>query len=168
MHTPPPYLEPEEPLEPTAFDDLVSSCRCDTRYAILCSLLAGPLHVTAIVELLGRAQPHVSNHLRLLRGGKLVVAEQRKRNRFYSLGSGIRWSREPGRTQFMMRSDDGCDMVLGVPDTAEPCRQFTPALWARLKLVTPAPNPAVIVVPGAEVRTPPPRGKTPPHPPTKP
>src|SRR5690349_2405993 len=118
MHLPPPYLEPEEPLEPTAFDDLVSSCRCATRYAILCSLLPGPLNVSAIVELLGRAQPHVSNHLRLLRGGKLVVAERQKRNRLYRLGPGIRWSREPGRTRFMMQADDGCDAMLGIPDTA--------------------------------------------------
>lgn len=168
MHTPPPYLEPEEPLEPTAFDDLVSSCRCDKRYAILCSLLAGPLHVSALVEVLGRAQPGVSGHLRLLRGGKLVVAEKVKRNRYYSLGPGIRWSREPGRTHFMMRSDDGCEMVLIVPDTAEPCRKFTPALWARLKLVTPTPKPPIIVVPRAEARTPPPGGKTPPRRPKKP
>jgi DNA-binding transcriptional ArsR family regulator len=168
MHMPPPYLEPEEPLEPTVFEDLVAACTCDTRYAILCCLIPGPLRVSAIVELLGFSQPHVSNHLRALRGGKLVVAQSEKKLRPYRLGPAVRATREPGRTRLMLHADDGSELLALVPDTARVCRSFTPALWERLEQVTPPAVTSVTVIPRDGVRTPRGSGKTPLHPPTKP
>lgn len=57
--------------------DFLRSLAHEHRLAILCALEAGPRNVGDLVELLGLAQPKVSQHLAKLRVQGLVVARRR-------------------------------------------------------------------------------------------
>lgn len=164
MHLPPPYLEPEEPLEPTVFEDLVGCCGCDVRLAILASLIPGPLAAGEIAEMLDISASNLSNHLRALRGGKLVTVVVEKKRRVYRLGPAIKGAREPGLIRLWLVSDDGCDLAPGIKDDAQVCRRFTPALWKRLNAAVPS----VTVLPRAAARPPTRRGSSDPRPPRSP
>lgn len=48
----------------------------------------GPMHVTALKELLEQSQPAVSHHLSLMRDRKLVDCERRGKHNFYRLDAG--------------------------------------------------------------------------------
>jgi DNA-binding transcriptional ArsR family regulator len=57
------------------------------RLSILQFLTWGPCSVAQLVEALGASQPNVSNHLKLLREGGLVVADKQGRQTFYRVAS---------------------------------------------------------------------------------
>jgi DNA-binding transcriptional ArsR family regulator len=57
------------------------------RLSILQFLTWGPCSVAKLVEATGASQPNVSNHLKLLREGSVVVADKQGRQTFYRVAS---------------------------------------------------------------------------------
>ena len=55
-----------------------------TRLAILIACLEGPVAVGDLAELTGASQSLVSHHLRLLRAGRILTAERRGKNVYYT------------------------------------------------------------------------------------
>ena len=66
--------------------ELFSALASPVRAAIVHHLTMGEQTVTSLVAQLGISQPLVSQHLRVLRGARLVVTERRGREIAYSLG----------------------------------------------------------------------------------
>ena len=132
MRKPLPYGDADEVPLSTSLWDLVGSCRCPPRVEVLLSLVPGPLSVGAIADLLLYELPHVSAHLRLLRGAKLVTAEPRQKQRLYRLGPAVRAERSSVQTVLTLMSDDGCELVIRIPDSGPLHRSMAPALRSRL------------------------------------
>jgi DNA-binding transcriptional ArsR family regulator len=65
--------------------ELLKVLSAPARLAIVGELAEGPRCVHELVEQLGMSQPLVSQHLRVLRGARLVVAERRGRQAVYTL-----------------------------------------------------------------------------------
>jgi DNA-binding transcriptional ArsR family regulator len=70
-------------LEPAA--ELLKALASGLRLAIISELSDGPRCVRELVDALGAPQPLVSQHLRVLRGARLVTAEKRGRETAYAL-----------------------------------------------------------------------------------
>jgi len=68
-----------------AAGDLLRALAAPARLAIVVELAVAPCHVHELVERLGMSQPLVSQHLRVLRGARLVGVERRGREAVYSL-----------------------------------------------------------------------------------
>ncbi|MEJ3655082.1 metalloregulator ArsR/SmtB family transcription factor [Actinomycetes bacterium KLBMP 9759] len=68
-----------------AASELFRVLSADVRLAIVLQLLDSPRSVQQLVAALGVRQPLVSQHLRVLRAARLVVAERRARERVYRL-----------------------------------------------------------------------------------
>jgi DNA-binding transcriptional ArsR family regulator len=65
--------------------ELLKVLSAPARLAIVVELAEGPRCVHELVEHLGMSQPLVSQHLRVLRGARLVAAERRGREAVYTL-----------------------------------------------------------------------------------
>ena len=65
--------------------ELLKVLSAPARLAIVVELAEGPRRVHELVEHLEMSQPLVSQHLRVLRGARLVAAERRGREAVYSL-----------------------------------------------------------------------------------
>jgi ArsR family transcriptional regulator, zinc-responsive transcriptional repressor len=65
--------------------ELLKTLAAPVRLAILVELDAGPRCVHDLVDALAVSQPLVSQHLRVLRAGRLVAAERRGREVVYQL-----------------------------------------------------------------------------------
>jgi ArsR family transcriptional regulator len=65
--------------------ELLKTLAAPVRLAILVELDRGPRCVHELVSVLEVSQPLVSQHLRVLRGGRLVAAERRGREVVYRL-----------------------------------------------------------------------------------
>jgi ArsR family transcriptional regulator, zinc-responsive transcriptional repressor len=65
--------------------DLLRVLAAPARLAIVVELAGGALQVNELVDHLGLSQPLVSQHLRVLRGARLVAVERRGREATYSL-----------------------------------------------------------------------------------
>jgi DNA-binding transcriptional ArsR family regulator len=133
MRKPSAYIDFEETQPPTDIEDLLCCCHCSVRIEILLCLAAGPLAVGTICDILMFHKAHVSNHLRLLRGGKLVVAEPKKKERLYRLGPSVRVERQANETLLTARADDGAELSIRLPDSATVQRTFSPGLRTRLQ-----------------------------------
>ena len=68
-----------------AAGDLLRVLAAPARLAIVVELANKPLQVNELVERLELSQPLVSQHLRVLRGARLVAVERRGREATYSL-----------------------------------------------------------------------------------
>jgi DNA-binding transcriptional ArsR family regulator len=68
-----------------AAGELLRALTAPVRLAIVDLLADGPLCVHDLVEALGVAQPLVSQHLKVLRGARLVVTSRRGREITYAL-----------------------------------------------------------------------------------
>ena len=68
-----------------AAGDLLRVLAAPARLAIVVELANEPLQVNELVERLELSQPLVSQHLRVLRGARLVAVERRGREATYSL-----------------------------------------------------------------------------------
>jgi DNA-binding transcriptional ArsR family regulator len=68
-----------------AASELFRVLSADVRLAIVLQLLDSPRSVQQLVAALDVRQPLVSQHLRVLRAARLVVVEQRARERVYRL-----------------------------------------------------------------------------------
>jgi ArsR family transcriptional regulator, zinc-responsive transcriptional repressor len=68
-----------------AASELFRVLSADVRLAIVLQLLDSPRSVQQLVAALDVRQPLVSQHLRVLRAARLVVVEQRARERVYCL-----------------------------------------------------------------------------------
>ena len=68
-----------------AASELFRVLSADVRLAIVLQLLDSPRSVQQLVAALHVRQPLVSQHLRVLRAARLVVVEQRARERVYRL-----------------------------------------------------------------------------------
>lgn len=73
------------PRELEAATELLRSLAAPVRLAIVVELSAGPRRVHDLVEALGVSQPLVSQHLRVLRGTRLVAAQRQGREVLYRL-----------------------------------------------------------------------------------
>lgn len=76
---------PSRPQEWEAATELLRSLAAPVRLGIVVELSVAPRCVHDLVEALGVSQPLVSQHLRVLRGGRLVAAERRGREVVYRL-----------------------------------------------------------------------------------
>jgi DNA-binding transcriptional ArsR family regulator len=65
--------------------ELLRALSAPLRLAVVSELRHGPRCVHELVDLLDVPQPLVSQHLRVLRGARLVQSERRGREIFYSL-----------------------------------------------------------------------------------
>jgi ArsR family transcriptional regulator len=65
--------------------DLFSALSDTSRVRIIASLVDGEMNVGALAEAVGISESAISHHLRLLRQLRLVRAEKRGREVFYSL-----------------------------------------------------------------------------------
>jgi DNA-binding transcriptional ArsR family regulator len=65
--------------------ELLRVLAAPARLAIVVELAEGPCHVNELVERLEMSQPLVSQHLRVLRGARLVGVERHGREAVYSL-----------------------------------------------------------------------------------
>lgn len=65
--------------------ELLKALAAPVRLAVVMELKDGPRHVRDLVTALGIAQPLVSQHLRVLRGAGLVIADRKGRQVEYSL-----------------------------------------------------------------------------------
>jgi DNA-binding transcriptional ArsR family regulator len=68
-----------------AAGDLLKALSAPARLAIVIELANEALQVNELVERLELSQPLVSQHLRVLRGARLVTVERRGREAIYSL-----------------------------------------------------------------------------------
>lgn len=68
-----------------AAGDLLKALAAPLRIGIVTELAAGPRCVHELVDALGAPQPLVSQHLRVLRGAKVVRGDRRGREITYSL-----------------------------------------------------------------------------------
>jgi len=68
-----------------AAGELLKALAAPARLAIVTELATQPRYVHELVELLGMSQPLVSQHLRVLRGARLVGVERHGREAVYSL-----------------------------------------------------------------------------------
>lgn len=68
-----------------AAGDLLKVLSAPARLAIVVELAHEPLQVNELVDRLELSQPLVSQHLRVLRGARLVAVERRGREATYSL-----------------------------------------------------------------------------------
>ncbi len=68
-----------------AAGELLRVLSAPARLAIVSELAGRPRFVHELVELLGMSQPLVSQHLRVLRGARLVMVERQGREAVYSL-----------------------------------------------------------------------------------
>jgi ArsR family transcriptional regulator, zinc-responsive transcriptional repressor len=68
-----------------AAGELLRVLSAPARLAIVSELAGRPRFVHELVELLGMSQPLVSQHLRVLRGARLVTVERQGREAVYSL-----------------------------------------------------------------------------------
>ncbi|MGO8824776.1 MAG: ArsR/SmtB family transcription factor [Acidimicrobiales bacterium] len=68
-----------------AAGDLLRVLSAPARLAIVVELANEPLQVNELVDRLELSQPLVSQHLRILRGARLVAVERRGREATYSL-----------------------------------------------------------------------------------
>ena len=68
-----------------AAGELLRVLSAPARLAIVAELSARPRFVHELVERLGMSQPLVSQHLRVLRGARLVAVERQGREAVYSL-----------------------------------------------------------------------------------
>lgn len=73
------------PKSYVAAGDLLKVLAAPARLAILMELAEQPRYVHELVDRLGMSQPLVSQHLRVLRGARLVGVERRGREAAYSL-----------------------------------------------------------------------------------
>jgi len=69
----------------TAAGELLKALAAPLRIGIVTELAAGPRCVHELVDALGAPQPLVSQHLRVLRGAKVVRGARRGREIAYSL-----------------------------------------------------------------------------------
>lgn len=77
-----------EVTEPTIKDlaEVFQTLSDSHRLKILFALARnGPMHVTALKDLLGQSQPAVSHHLSLMRERKLVVSDRQGKHNFYRI-----------------------------------------------------------------------------------
>ncbi len=65
--------------------ELLRVLSAPARLAIVSELAGQPRYVHELVERLGMSQPLVSQHLRVLRGARLVMVERQGREAVYSL-----------------------------------------------------------------------------------
>ena len=68
-----------------AASELLKVLSAPARLAIVVELAERPCYVHELVEALGMSQPLVSQHLRILRGARLVGVERQGREAVYSL-----------------------------------------------------------------------------------
>jgi len=68
-----------------AAGDLFRALAAPLRLAIVVELASGPRSVHELVNALGASQPLISQHLRILRGARLVTAQRRQRERVYTM-----------------------------------------------------------------------------------
>lgn len=68
-----------------AAGELFRALAAPLRLAIVVELATGPRSVHELVDALGASQPLISQHLRVLRGARLVKAERRQRERVYTM-----------------------------------------------------------------------------------
>ena len=68
-----------------AAGELLKVLSAPARLAIVTELAAQPRYVHELVEQLGMSQPLVSQHLRVLRGARLVGVDRQGREAVYSL-----------------------------------------------------------------------------------
>ncbi|WP_375504676.1 ArsR/SmtB family transcription factor [uncultured Jatrophihabitans sp.] len=68
-----------------AAGELLKVLSAPIRLAIITTLAAGPATVNALTVAVGHSQPLVSQHLRILRAGRLVHATTEGRERVYEL-----------------------------------------------------------------------------------
>jgi len=68
-----------------AAGELLRVLAAPARLAIVVELAVRPCHVHELVDRLGMSQPLVSQHLRVLRGARLVGVERHGREAVYSL-----------------------------------------------------------------------------------
>ncbi len=68
-----------------AAGDLFRALGAPLRLAIVVELASGPRSVHELVNALGASQPLISQHLRILRGARLVTAQRRQRERVYTM-----------------------------------------------------------------------------------
>lgn len=68
-----------------AAGELLKVLSAPARLAIVTELAARPRYVHELVEQLGMSQPLVSQHLRVLRGARLVGVDRQGRGAVYSL-----------------------------------------------------------------------------------
>lgn len=68
-----------------AAGELLKVLAAPARLAIVTELAEQPRYVHELVERLGMSQPLVSQHLRVLRGARLVAVERHGREAVYSL-----------------------------------------------------------------------------------
>ena len=73
----------DQPLE--AASELLRALASPVRLDIVRELASGGRHVHELVTALGVSQPLVSQHLRVLRGARLVTVERQGREAVYSL-----------------------------------------------------------------------------------
>src|SRR5260370_20531694 len=69
-----------------AAGELLKVLAAPARLAIVTELAEQPRFVHELVDRLGMSQPLISQHLRVLRGARLVGVERRGREAVYSLG----------------------------------------------------------------------------------
>jgi ArsR family transcriptional regulator, nickel/cobalt-responsive transcriptional repressor len=65
-----------------------------TRLAVVGQLLAGPQHVSALIEALGLEQSLLSHHLKVLRDADLVLAERDGKSVLYRLAPDVAGGRD--------------------------------------------------------------------------
>ncbi len=68
-----------------AAGDLFRALAAPLRLAIVVELASGPRSVHELVNALGASQPLISQHLRILRGARLVTAQRRQHERVYTM-----------------------------------------------------------------------------------
>ena len=128
MRKPPPYHEAGEPLEPSGLEDLLTSCATVARLEILLLLFTGPMAVGEIASILQYALPHVSNHLRVLRGAGLVVCDHCKKQRVYALTVKTAVRQEGNAIVCLLTGDDGSELRVKLPAAADFYRELAPKL----------------------------------------
>ncbi|MEU2261566.1 metalloregulator ArsR/SmtB family transcription factor [Streptomyces sp. NPDC019645] len=81
--SPPPTDDPAPDLQ--AASDLLRALASPVRLGIVRELAGGGKYVHELVNALGVSQPLVSQHLRVLRGSRIVTARRQARETQYSL-----------------------------------------------------------------------------------
>jgi len=79
------FMEPAGPSQYAEVAEVFAALASPVRSALVHHLTTGPKTVGALVESLELSQPLVSQHLRILRGARLVTATKDGRHTVYSL-----------------------------------------------------------------------------------
>lgn len=133
MRKPPPYHEAGEPLEPSELENLREVCECTTRVEILLVLGTGSLSVGELAAALKYSVPHVSNHLRVLRGARLATCEHNKKRRVYAATANSVLQHQPSGFLLVLAADDGSEISLRLPLDSAAYRRLSAELRERLE-----------------------------------